>query len=328
MSSSDKRQRSIAPGLKLPGLVSQYSPVEQVSFPENTLFPGRTTRQLGFDSAPGVTGTLADPESSPGTTRNLPEYTMSPGVTRTLPEINTGTLSFTSTGNTTALRQAVVIRGSGKKKPQTTHQLHQTKGRKWVFSIAAIVLLLMISLGTALAVSPLRSENGNYASPIQLVANLVRNSGSNNPSLIAQQATATAVIRQDGYDPGLGLALPPGGGGLNRFAFGQCTYWANMHYHQLTGYWVQWLGNAYQWLYGAKTAGWIVSTKPIVPSIIVLQPYVQGASGFGHVAIVEKINPDGSVYTSNYNWYANGGWDRLSYWTFTPGSGVSFVWHP
>jgi surface antigen len=65
-----------------------------------------------------------------------------------------------------------------------------------------------------------------------------------------------------------------------------------------------------------------------VPSIIVLQSGVQGASYFGHVAVVERINADGSVYTSDYNWYANGGWDTLSYWTFTPGPGVSFVWHP
>jgi hypothetical protein len=325
MSSFDNRQRSVTPRLKLPGLVSQYSPVDQVSFPENTFSPGRTTRHLEYDSSPGATGTLADLESSPGTTRNLPEYTTSPGVTRILPEINTGALSFTPTGTTTALRQTVVIRGSGKKKPQTSQH---PKGRKWVISIAAIVLLMMITLGTALAVSPLRSGNGYSAGPMQGVANLVHNNSSNNPSLVAQQATATAVIRQDGYDPGAGLTLPPGGGGLNRFAFGQCTYWANMRYHQLTGYWVQWLGNAYQWAGGAKTSGWIVSSKPIVPSIIVLQPYVQGASGFGHVAIVEKINPDGSVYTSNYNWYGNGGWDILSYVTFKPGAGVTFVWHP
>ena len=55
---------------------------------------------------------------------------------------------------------------------------------------------------------------------------------------------------------------------------------------------------------------------------------VEGAGYFGHVAIVEKINADGSVYTSNYNWYGNGGWDILSYVTFMPGPGVSFVWHP
>jgi len=47
----------------------------------------------------------------------------------------------------------------------------------------------------------------------------------------------------------------------------------------------------------------------------------------GHVAVVERINPDGSVYTANMNWYDGGGWDRVSYWTFRPGPGVLFVWH-
>jgi len=101
-----------------------------------------------------------------------------------------------------------------------------------------------------------------------------------------------------------------------------------MRYHQLTGYWVPWLGNAYQWSYGAAASGWVVSSTPRVPSIIVLQPGVQGAGGYGHVAVVERINSDGSVYTSNMNWYSNGGWDIVSYVTFTRGPGVSFVSHP
>jgi surface antigen len=46
------------------------------------------------------------------------------------------------------------------------------------------------------------------------------------------------------------------------------------------------------------------------------------------VAVVEKINADGSVWTSNFNRYANGGWDYKSYWTFKPGPGVAFVYHP
>ncbi len=318
MSSFDDRQRSVTNRLQLPGLVSELSPVEQLPFPQHTSSHSRTTRRLEYDSSPDITET-------PGATRSLPEYTRSPGVTRMLPDVNTGPLSFSPTGSTTtALRQPVVIPGTGKKSPGL---IRPPKGRKWVISVSAIALLMMITLGTAFAVSPLQGESGRFTNPIQLVANLVHN-GNNNPSLIAQQATATAIQRQDGFDPGSGVTTQPGAGGLYRFAFGQCTYWANMRYHKLTGYWVPWLGNAYEWAYGAKASGWIVSSKPIVPSIIVLQPGVQGAGYYGHVAVVEKINPDGSVYTSTYNWYANGGWDILSYWTFTPGPGVVFTWHP
>jgi len=271
---------------------------------------------------------LTETVSSPDTTGSLLENITPPNVTRVLPDIHTGALPSSSTrGTTTALRQPVVIRGTNTKSPRT---IRPPKGRKGVISIAVISLLFLITLGTAFAVSPLGNVTGHGTNPIQFVANLVHNNNS-NLSLVGQQATATAVIRQDGYDPtSSGVTTLPGGGSLNRFAFGQCTYWANYRYHQLTGYWVDWLGNAYQWAAGAQAAGWIVSSKPNLkgPSIIVLQSGVEGASYFGHVAVVEKVNSNGSVLTSNFNWYANGGWDTLSYWTFTPGPGVSFVWHP
>ncbi len=322
MSSFDERQSSVTSRKHIPGLVNQLSPVEQMPFPDSSPVPGKTTRHLEYVSSPNAT----QPISDPGTTQELADYLTAPRVTRILPDINTGALSFPPTQTTTALRQPIVIRGTLKKKH---HAIHPPKGRKWVISIAAIVLLLCISLGTALAASPLNGGSGHLSNPIQFVASLVHNS-DNSPSLIAQQATATAVLQQDGFDPGLGVITQPGAGGLNRFAFGQCTYWANMRYHALTGYWVPWLGNAYQWAYGASSSGWIVSSRPNPngPSIIVLGPGVEGASYFGHVAVVERINKDGSVYTSNYNWYANGGWDILSYVTFYPGPGVSFTWHP
>jgi surface antigen len=328
MLSFDERQSSVTSRKSIPGSVKQLSPVEQLPFPDTSPQSGKTTRQLEITGSPNVTLPLSDP----GTTEDLAEYGTSQRVTRALSDPNTGALSFPPTSTTTSLRQPVVIRGTLKKKH---HVIHPPKGRKWVISIVAIALFLFISLGTAFAASPLNGGSGNLPNPVQFVSSLVHSS-NNSPSLIAQQATATAVLQQDGFDPGLGVNTqsgggiipPPGAGGLNRFAFGQCTYWANMRYHALTGYWVPWLGNAYQWAYGASSSGWIVSSKPRVPSIIVLQPGVQGAGGFGHVAIVERINSDGSVYASNYNWYANGGWDILSYWTFYPGSGVSFVWHP
>ncbi len=314
MSSSDDRQRSVTNELQLPGLVSQLSPAEQVPFPKNTPLPGRRTRYLEYDSSPGISGPLTETGSSPDTTGSLLENATPPNVTRVLPDIHTGALPSSSTrGTTTALRQPVVIRGTNTKSPRT---VRPPKGRKGVINIAVISLLFLITLGTAFAVSPLGNVTGHGTNPIQFVTNLVHNNNS-NLSLVGQQATATAVIQQDGYDPSSGVTTLSGGGNLNRFAFGQCTYWANYRYHYLTTYWVDWLGNAYQWAAGARAAGWIVSSKPNLkgPSIMVLEPGVEGASYFGHVAVVEKVNSNGSVYTSNF-------------WTFTPGLGVWFVWHP
>jgi surface antigen len=162
--------------------------------------------------------------------------------------------------------------------------------------------------------------------------------------LIAQQAATATVVTQDGYDPGAAVyagvpTAPPSmggstggapistGGGLDRFFYGQCTYWANMRYHAITGHYVTWLGNADEWAVGAANAGWVVSSTPHIHSIIVLQPYVEEAGGYGHVAVVESIPRPGVVSTSNWNWA--GYWGTTTYVNFTyPMSGVSFIWFP
>jgi surface antigen len=324
MSSFDERDSSDTNGLQVPGLVTQLSPAEQVPFPQDTPLPGRKTQLLDYTSDARVSGPLADPGT--GMTSSLPEQTTFPGVTRILPEIHTGTLpSLSSRSSTTSLRLPVVIRPTHKKGPRT---IRPPKGRKWVISIAAISLLFVITIGTAFAVSPLGNEHGFAFGPLQMVANLVHNNG-NNPSLVAQMATATANTQDvvNSTSSNSGSPLPPAmaGSGPNGSSFGQCTYWADIRYHQLTGWWVPWSGDAAQWAGGAAASGWVVSSRPRVPSIIVLQPGVEGAFSIGHVAVVERINSDGSVYTSNMNW---SGWDVVSYVTFTPGPGVSFVWHP
>ena len=329
MSSFDDRDRRESNGLQVPGLGTQLSLAQPLPLPQDTALLGRPTLLWDDTSAPAISGPFPDPARSPGTISSLPGRTVSLGVSRVLPDSHTATLTPLCTrSTTTSFRQPVVIRATTKQGPRT---IRPPRGRKWVISIAAISLLFVLTLGTAFAVSPLGSEHGSALGPLQLVAQLMHN-GSNNLSLVAQMATATAIPRTARVNPtssSSGSPLPPpiAGGGLDHFAFGECTYWADLRYHQLTGWWVPWTGNASQWAAGAATSGWIVSSTPKVPSIIVLQPGVQGAFGLGHVAVVERINNDGSVSTSNYNWYANGGWDILSYWTFTPGPGVSFVWH-
>lgn len=127
----------------------------------------------------------------------------------------------------------------------------------------------------------------------------------------------------------------------NNFPAGQCTWWADERYHQLTGYYVPWnhtgQANAYQWLARAKESGWNTSSTPPkgVPSIICLQGFTQGAtSSLGHVAIVERVNSDGSVLTSNMNWHAGPPFSTnintqgypVTQVTFQQGNGVSFIW--
>jgi len=106
----------------------------------------------------------------------------------------------------------------------------------------------------------------------------------------------------------------------------QCTYWSQERYHQLTGIWTPCTGNAYQWPSQAANAGWRVTAQAPdnIPSIICLQAGAgQGLlSNFGHVAVVEKKNSDGSVLTSNYNWPIGTKNTRV---TFHPSPGVTFI---
>lgn len=109
----------------------------------------------------------------------------------------------------------------------------------------------------------------------------------------------------------------------NSFPYGQCTWWANERYHQLHGIYVPWSGNAWQWSDNAYASGWHVSSSPVVGAIVVLQPWVQGAEGLGHVAVVESVLSNGHVIASNMNWGVKR-W-QVAYVEFAPSDGVAFV---
>ena len=336
MSSADERQSSATTGrglikkpFNLPGRVD--SPISQAPLPEEAPPSVGLLHSVKFYASPGITRPLSEPVTPPemafpttGSTTSV----KSPGITRDLPEntppsapypldLQTAVLPYIK-NTTTSLRQPVVIRGTGKK---SAGLKGPPKGRRWVVQLSVTTLILVITITTLLTVVPINNAGVHLFNPIQSISYLVQVTGG-NPNLIAQQAaTATAVTRQDGYDPG--SAGNPNG---DSFPYGQCTYWADYRYHQVTGFYIPWRGDAYAWVSGAESFGWNVSSKPHLHSIIVLQPGVQGAGWLGHVAFVENVNPGGSVLASNMNWYANGGWGRVSDWTFNPGPGVSFVW--
>ena len=83
--------------------------------------------------------------------------------------------------------------------------------------------------------------------------------------------------------------------------------------------------NAWQWTMRANEFHWNISSTPTVGAIIVLQAWVQGAGGYGHVAVVEKILANGSVLASNMNWGGAGA--NVTYVEFASGSGITFITH-
>lgn len=314
---------------------SQQVPVEQLPFPDSPpVPPGPLQSQPSqlFSAPSGGVSPLSGTDTPPGPIKALIDPAALSNMDRQVQEVDTGGIPSLSVAKKDAGgREPVVIQRTWQKR---TEPIRPPKGRRLVVHAAVTTLLVVIMAGVLLASLPTGSDAQGVLNIFKPGFGIV-NTKSNNTALVESQAATATAVTQDGYDPGAntgqfaGIPTPPPdySGTGNRFFYGQCTYWASMRYHQLTGKWVPWLGNAYQWTYGASSSGWIVSSVPKVPSIIVLAPGVQGSSPYyGHVAIVEKINSDGSVLTSNWNWA--GSWGTTTMVTFQPGPGVSFLSAP
>lgn len=88
----------------------------------------------------------------------------------------------------------------------------------------------------------------------------------------------------------------------NAYPWGQCTWWAYVRRHQLGLAAASHFGNGGQWAYTARVLGYTVTSKPGVGDAVVFAPGQEGADGYyGHVAIVEHVNADGSILISESN---------------------------
>lgn len=95
----------------------------------------------------------------------------------------------------------------------------------------------------------------------------------------------------------------------NTYAFGNCTYWAAGRRAQLGHAIPNTWGDAYYWAYHAQADGYVVDHHPTVGSIM------QTSAGIGHVAIVERVDPNGYWTISEMN-YA--GFNQVDYRTLPP----------
>lgn len=86
----------------------------------------------------------------------------------------------------------------------------------------------------------------------------------------------------------------------NRYAANNCTWWAYERRHQLGLPVGSFFGNGAQWAASAAAMGyWVDNTPRMIGDIMVFQGGQAGSLwGYGHVAIVEEIYPDGSVRVS------------------------------
>ena len=90
---------------------------------------------------------------------------------------------------------------------------------------------------------------------------------------------------------------------INGGYFGQCTYYIFNRMAQVgTPIGHSLMGNAAEWPSYARSYGYAVSNSPSAGSAIVFEQGLAGADPtYGHVAFVEAVNADGSLYISEMN---------------------------
>lgn len=94
----------------------------------------------------------------------------------------------------------------------------------------------------------------------------------------------------------------------NKYAWGNCTWYAYERRAQLGKPIGSFWGNASTWAYSARAAGFSVDGNPSAGAIM------QNGGGYGHVSIVESVNPGVSVTISEMNGYRfSGGFARVGH---------------
>lgn len=104
----------------------------------------------------------------------------------------------------------------------------------------------------------------------------------------------------------------------NKYDYGYCTWYAYKRRAELGRPVGSFWGNASTWASYARGSGYLVNNTPAVGAV--LQNSWQ-AGGYGHVAVVESVNGDGSIYISEMN-YA--GWNVTSSRTVSAGEAASY----
>lgn len=86
------------------------------------------------------------------------------------------------------------------------------------------------------------------------------------------------------------------------YAHGQCTWWAAIRRAQIGRPVDPYMGNGGSWDASARRLGMRVSSVPHAGDAICFHPGVLGADGvYGHIAVVEHVDTDGSITISEAN---------------------------
>lgn len=128
----------------------------------------------------------------------------------------------------------------------------------------------------------------------------------------------TNGIAYNTYSGGTGSSNTYAASTGNTYAFGNCTWYAYERREELGRSVGSRWGNAATWAYYASISGYRVDGTPAVGAVM------QNGGGYGHVAIVEAVNPGVSVTISEMNAYRfGGGFNRIGRGDISWGEAVS-----
>ncbi len=105
----------------------------------------------------------------------------------------------------------------------------------------------------------------------------------------------------------------------NRYAAGNCTWYAYERRAQLGMPVGSFWGNANTWGFNAQAAGYKVDNVPAAGAIL-----VDTVGYYGHVAVVESVKPNGDVYITEMNNYAYGGFNIVNDRTISAGQARAY----
>lgn len=148
----------------------------------------------------------------------------------------------------------------------------------------------------------------SYEAPATAAASTASTSTASTSSSTSSSTSTQAATTQSSsytYTTGGGFPAvdPSYRAAINGGYFGQCTYYVFNRMAQVgTPIGHSMMGNAAEWPSYARSYGYSVSNSPSAGSAIVFQQGLAGADPtYGHVAFVEAVNADGSVYISEMN---------------------------
>lgn len=105
----------------------------------------------------------------------------------------------------------------------------------------------------------------------------------------------------------------------NRYAPGNCTWYAFERRAQLGRPVGSFWGNANTWAYSARAAGLTVNNTPAAGAVL-----VDTAGYYGHVGVVESVASNGDITITEMNNYAYGGFNIVNSRTISAGQAAAY----